>query len=294
MSYFQQYPERMNTNNTYKYRPILWLFLFGLAGLLAGCSNGDKKSSPASFVPSPMPQQAQFRVVTDNYFDHYNEGDGDPPFSLFWQFADANYPVPVSYEKSTEEPAGFGLVADTKETIRCWAAADRRVAAISGVTPAAARIRVILTDKITYGGYTNIIGLTTVQDTNVPSFKVEVATKYLRSGGDPSNANDYIEMPANEVLKTLAHELGHALGLGHSPDAYDLMYYQANSNQGKDFSTFLTYGDGIALWTTLNAREVNWIQTRPTITEASQPTVTNVARTRSESREGQVICVYTR
>lgn len=266
------------------------LLLLGMF-VLGGCHDSSK---PSSFNTPAQPVGSQYAVTTDNYFyrygSHFTTLDGkdkvaDPPFDPIFQFASSNYPLSISYQRTTEEPVGFSLVPDTIDSVRCWAQADPRVCALSGVNAADARIEVVLEKTIVYGEQTNIIGLTTVIGSSTPCFKVEVATSYQSSGLE-------IDMPANEVEKTLAHELGHALGLGHSPDKRDLMHFQSNDDQGASYETFLTYGDASAVWTTLNARKINWVPSRPTITEITPTPVT--VTTRGVLPRGQVVCIYTR
>jgi hypothetical protein len=263
-------------------------FLLLVISVLAGCGGGGGGNSNqlAAFTSPPAPQQSAYAVVTPNYITEYNQGTGSPPFNADDQFSSSSYPVPISYEEDVAEPSGFDLVTATENSVTAWAAADPRVCVVSGVADASARIHVVLESTISYGSETNIIGLTTVEG-NVPNFKVEIATEYSESGGN-------IQMSANDLEKTLTHELGHTLGLGHSPDMQDLMYYQANSMQGSTYQTYLTFGDAMTVWSTLNNRHVNWLTGQPVVSHPSQvvPPVIKARALPNTPPRGQVVCVY--
>jgi len=261
--------------------------------LLAGCGGGSGGSTTAiPYTAPPAPQLGKtaldyFFVKTANYYTLYT--DATAPFSPSYQLADNHYPIPIAYLQSPA-PEGFDMATETEAAIRGWAQADPRVSAISGAPVGSERVSVVLTESISYQGLSNIIGLTKVNyDSNGPHFEVFVATK------DPY---DNTPMTNAELRKTLYHEMGHALGLGHSPDMHDVMYPSVTALQGQTFKTFLTYGDAMAIWSTLNNRHINWVQDRPTVTQADQAAgalSTDVKATaRVTDTGGQVVCVYTR
>jgi len=261
-------------------------------------ANGQKTASArVRVVPLNMPSEPLrgetendlFYVPTENYFYLYGVAPADAPFSVVYQFADQHYPIGVSYQSVTDPPEGFVLSAESELVMMAWAQADPRVCAISGVAPGAARIKVSLVESISYGGANNIIGLTkAVPNASGPCFEVAIVTRDPYTGG---------EMSFMEMERTLTHEIGHALGLGHTPDLRDVMYYQSNSAQGVTPRTYLTYGDARAIWSTLTARLVHWHPERPPITQgaAGMLALTRNQRHLTVTDEGGVvICVYPR
>jgi len=238
----------------------------------------------------PQPQSGAtpddpFYVRTDNYFYEYTSSTA--PFPSAWQLSDGLYPPSLSYQSVATPPDGFVLRDQGELGIILLAQADPRVAVISGVDPPDARIQVQLVESITYNNLKNIIGLTKVfASAGVPRYEVYVVTIDPATGGP---------MPFYEIQRTLTHELGHVFGLGHSPDTHDLMYYQSNGQQGNTPARFLTFGDAIALWTTLTQQLINWHPDRPPITPAGVGTLVLDARNahvRVTDEDGLVICVY--
>lgn len=261
----------------------------GLLSLLTGCGG----SSPKVTTP-PSPSVTSFAQQTPPYIDKYTEVNANPPFDAYWQFVNVNYPLPVSYEDTVTGAHDFLLRQETETSIRQWAKADPRTTILSGAAPTLARINIVLEDVVVYNGRNDVIGLTTVVAANRPCFKVEVATKYLRTGGDPTNPADYLTMDPAEIGKILMHELGHTLGLGHSPEPRDLMFYRSNDLQGTSYATYLTSGDAVTLWDTLNLQAIKWYPSRPAVAAAAaQMTVTRRSMGAQEPRGAQV-CVYTK
>jgi hypothetical protein len=258
-----------------------------LVTLVTGCG-GNNALLPVQSPPAPRAGQTAgdwFSVETPNYYTLYT--GATIPFDPSIQFVDAHYPLPIAYLQGVPSPTGFTLTTETETAMRAWAHADPRVTAVSGTPPASARITCELVESITYGNIQNIIGLTIYSpDNQLLRYRILIATR------DPISGS---AMPAVELARTLTHELGHALGLGHSPEARDLMHYRANTAQGATRPTFLTLGDALTLWSTLSARQINWIATRPTISYPAQASVYPLARTRAQiAPDAAVVCIYTR
>ena len=262
-------------------------------------SNGERTASanvkvtPLNMPPVPVQGATvndPFFVGSENYFYLYGSTQhADAPFTSNYLFADGHYPAGFSYQTVTDPPSGFVLSTECENSITLWAQADPRVCMISGVTPTTARVKVSLTESISYGGVSNIIGLTkAVPNANGPCFEVSVATI------DPYDSQ---MMSMMEIQRTLTHELGHVLGLGHTPDIRDVMYYQSNGAQGFTPARFLTFGDARAIWSTLTARLVNWHPERPTVTPGGAGMVLLDRSQRHAyitDEGGVVICVYPR
>lgn len=221
-----------------------------------------------------------FFVPTDNYFLSQST-----PFLYANQFADVHYPLPIAYAVGNA-PAGFVLPAESERSVRAWAQADPRITVVSGVPVGSERVKVFLVPTIQFGTQQNIIGLTRYYPGSVPYYEVYVSTQ------DPQTKD---LRSLSEIRKTLAHELGHVWGLGHSPDSRDLMYYRTTTQQGTTPETFLTLGDALTLWTTLTNRLIVWVPTRPPVSFGGagvQALPADRARLRAE--DGVVVCVYPR
>ncbi|OPZ87893.1 MAG: hypothetical protein BWY76_00243 [bacterium ADurb.Bin429] len=260
------------------------LVVIALLLVLAGCGSGGGKAS-VSFVAPPAPvlganPTQPFSVDTPNYFTLYTAENA--PFSPSLQFANAHYPVPVNVTVEAAGPAGFDLAVENEQAIRLWYQADPRVTVVSNVPNGNERIKVKLVPSISYSGLNNILGLTKLLGTaSNPYFEVLIAAN------DPIT---HAPLSAVELQKTLAHELGHAFGLGHSPTQFDLMYFRANEFQGSIPRHFLTFGDAMAVWSTLNNRAINYVQ-RDAVTPWAGAAL---EKSRAALGEGVVVCVYTK
>jgi hypothetical protein len=259
-----------------------------LALALAGCGGGAK---PVQAFTSPAPPSSgAYAIVTQDYYTLYTPST--MPFDPSAQFTSADYPVTVSYQTLSPGPSGFDLATQSENAIKLWAKADARMCIVSNAPVSTERIRTELVESISWEGLNNILGLTKqMYDASGARFEVLIATV------DPI---DHTPLTALEMQKCLTHEMGHAFGLGHAPDKRDLMYYQSNVQQGAIPATFVTFGDAMALWQTLNARRVDWVHNRLTVTPyqaftraAPTVTTTNRAATVDES-DGTVVCVYTK
>ena len=259
-------------------------------------SNGSSSATDTVTVtlqdvpPAPQPgalPSEPFFVHTNNYYYLYTTQTA--PFPAVYQLSTGLYPVPFSYQSIAIPPDGFDIAQESERAVTMLAQADPRISIISGVAPENARVQVSLVESISYGEQNNIIGLTkAVLNGGTPYYDVSVVTI------DPLDGSP---MPFYEIQRTLTHEFGHVFGLGHTPDARDLMYFQSNFQQGVTPEKFLTLGDAIAQWTTLNARSVIWYPDRPVITPAGAGTLildTRNRRKRVTDEGGVVICVSPR
>lgn len=279
-----------------------WQLSVFLALCVVGCGSGGNNTSTAvlgPFTAPPAPEvgataSSPFFVDTSNYFYNYLT----PPFPVNDQMTNVDYPVTVAYQNVTTPPSGFVLSQQSEQSVTLWAQADPRVAIVSGVAASAARINVYLVNSIAYDDVPDIIGLTQLTgNSSNPTFAIYITTIDPVTGTPLANV---------DMSRVLTHEFGHAFGLGHSSDLQDVMYYLANSEQGATPASFLTYGDAMAIYTTLSNRHINWVPTQPTITPASseilatkatalttRTTVVHTAATVTDE-QGTVVCVYHR
>jgi hypothetical protein len=261
-----------------------WAAGLALVMALAGCGGGGgSKAQPFTAPPQPVPgvnATQPFSVNTPNYFMLYTAETA--PFDVNAQFANWHYPIPMNYVIEAPGPAGFDLVAENERAVQLWYQADPRVTIVSQVANGSERIKVKLVPAISYNNMNNILGLTILRSAGGnPYFEVLIAAN------DPLT---HQPLTTAELEKTLTHELGHAFGLGHSPTQFDLMYFRANDFQGSIPRHFLTYGDAMAIWSTLNNRYINYVL-RAAVTPAQGFVAQDTSR--AAQAPGTVVCVYT-
>jgi predicted Zn-dependent protease len=190
-----------------------------------------------------------YTSYSHNYFK-IDDNDNSLWDGKHWPFSD--YPLKVYVQESSSKNFKDKYISYIDYAFKIWKAADGRIKFQYTDSVSDADITIIFEDNLMEKYDENYLGLT--------DYEVGKSKRIIRSFIEISLLKfDDRKISDGEVKSTIIHELGHAIGLGHSSNYLDLMYPFISEDSSDELSYVeLSTGDIEAIRSVVNLGDYDY------------------------------------